>query len=331
MTTTPTTFAVHVTEADLHAQLRHDVAAGLTASPKWLVPRWFYDAEGSRLFDEITRLPEYYLARAETSILQARAGDIARASGARTIVELGSGYSTKTRLLIDAQLAAGTLERVVGFDVSIDALEAAMSELESRYSTLELAAIAGDYHRHLQLVPRDTGRRMLVFLGSTIGNLIPEERTELLSIVRDLLQPGECFLVGTDLVKDPAVLEAAYDDAAGVTARFNRNVLRVIERRLGATIDHEAFAHEATWVPADSWVQVALRATRPTQITVPGADGHDDLVADFVEGERILTEVSTKFTVDGFAAELAAHDLEPELQLLDDDHGFALHLARRRG
>lgn len=319
---------VHMDEADLLEQLRADVGTGLASQPRWLSPRWFYDDVGSRLFDDITRLPEYYLTRAETQILSEHAADVARAAGPSVLVELGSGYSTKTRLLLDALHARGDLRGITTLDVSADALRDAADHLLAAYPDVPLHAVVGDYGRHLGAVPAAPGgaRRLLVFLGSTIGNLIPDERRDFLASCAAMLDAGELFLVGTDLVKDPAVLEAAYDDAAGVTARFNANVLRVVQARLGAALEPDAFAHEATWRPEERWVQIALRATRPTTIDVPGL-----VRAEFEPGDRILTEVSAKFTPEGVDAELDAAGFDVAERWFDHERRFALTLARRRG
>lgn len=318
---------VHMDEDDLLRELRSDVGTGLAASPKWLSPRWFYDERGSQLFDEITRQPEYYLYRAEVEILTAHAADIARAAGPSTLIELGSGYSTKTRLLLDALDAADDLRGIVTLDVSEDALRDAATHLDESYPGVPLHAIVGDYGRHLDAVPHapEGARRLLVFLGSTIGNLIPSERATFLASCADMLDPGELFLVGADLVKDVAVLEAAYDDAAGVTARFNTNILHVIRERLDGQLDPDAFAHEARWNADEAWVQIALRATRPTTIDVP------DLVhAEFAEGDRILTEVSAKFTPERVDRELDAAGFDVAERWFDAEHRFTLTLARRR-
>ncbi|MCW2926892.1 MAG: Histidine N-alpha-methyltransferase [Thermoleophilia bacterium] len=314
-------------EDDLLQELRADVGTGLVATPRWLSPRWFYDATGSRLFDEITRLPEYYLFRAERSILERHAADIARAAGDVVLVELGSGYSTKTLLLLDALQAAGSLSGIVTLDVSEDALREAADALAERYPDAPLHAIVGDYTRHLDAVPPAPAGagRMIVFLGSTIGNLIPDERRSFLEGCAGMLEPGELFLVGTDLVKSPGILEAAYDDAAGVTARFNRNILRVLEQRLGAELDVDAFEHEAWWSEHDAWVQVALRANRATRIHVPGL-----VDTEFNTGDPILTEVSSKFTPERVDAELDAAGFKTVERWFDDDGAFALTLARRR-
>lgn len=318
--------AVHMDDADLLEQLRADVRDGLRARPRWLSPRWFYDAAGSELFDLITEQPEYYPYAAERSILDAHAADIADAVGRAVLVELGSGSSSKTLLLLDSLRHRSALAGIVTLDVSSAALDDAATTLAARYPGTPLHTIVGDYGRHLQHVPPapDDAVRLLVFLGSTLGNLIPDERAAFLASCARMLQPGEPFLLGTDLIKDAATLEAAYDDAAGVTARFNANILEVLRRRLSARVEVDDFSHEATWMPEESWVQIALRATRRTTIDVPG------LVTTTLDvGEPILTEVSTKFTTDGIDAELTAAGFATEHRWLDEQGRFAVTLARR--
>ncbi len=321
------TLDVHLDEDALAAELRGDVEAGLSDTPRWLSPRWFYDAVGSRLFERITELPEYYLYRSETEVLTRRVVEIAALAGPTVVVELGSGYSTKTRLLLDALAAIGDLRGIVTLDVSASALQDAGEHLRERYPDVPLHAIVGDYTRHLPVVPDPPVgvRRLLVFLGSTIGNLTPDERAAFLGQCAEALRPGEHFLLGTDLVKPEEVVQPAYDDAQGVTAEFNRNILHVIRRRLDADVVPEDFAHEAWWDPGEQWVQVALRAVRPTRITVPGL-----VDATFVEGDRILTEISAKFTEERIDAELSAAGFATDARWTDDAGWFAVTLATRR-
>ncbi|MER6878366.1 L-histidine N(alpha)-methyltransferase, partial [Amycolatopsis sp. NPDC000673] len=290
-----------MTEADLEshrrdvtAELRADVREGLTADPKWLPPKWFYDAEGSRLFEKITALPEYYPTRSEREVLADRSGEIAERTGAHTLVELGSGSSEKTRLLLDALTAHGTLESFVPMDVSESALAEAAAAITADYPKLEVRGVVGDFTQHLQLLP-GTAPRVVAFLGGTIGNFLPGERAEFLRSVRDVLGEGEWLLLGTDLVKERETLERAYDDAAGVTAAFNRNVLRVINAELGADFDPDEFDHVAHWDAEHEWIEMRLRARSRTQVRIPGAD----LIVPFAEGEHIRTEVSAKFRPGG--------------------------------
>src|ERR1700712_977522 len=253
--------------------LRADVRDGLEASPKTLPPKYFYDERGSKLFDEITRLPEYYPNRTERGILADHAADIAADSQAQTLVELGSGTSEKTRLLLDALSKAGTLRGYVGFDVDEVTLSQAGATLAAEYPGLEVVGVVGDFEKHVpQLLDIGTGRRMIAFLGSTIGNLEPVPRAAFLRDVRAALRPGDSFLLGLDLVKDPARLVAAYDDSAGVTAEFNRNVLHVINEGLGADFDPDAFAHVALWNEADERIEMRLQARKPMTVTIPALD-----------------------------------------------------------
>lgn len=316
---------VHLDAADWAAARDAETAAGLLSSPKVLSPVWFYDERGSDLFDEITRLEEYYPTRAERAILAAHAGDIARRTGASTLVELGSGTSDKTRLLIEAMLAAGHLDRFVPFDVSEETLRAAASSLAVEYG-LSVRAVVGDFHRHLSRIPR-TGRRMIAFLGGTIGNFDPAQRRRFLGDLHGSMGPDEWFLLGTDLVKDPGRLVAAYDDARGVTADFNRNALRVLNRELDADFDVEAFEHVARWNAAESWIEMWLRSSRAQRVRVDGLD----LEIDIADGEEIRTEISAKFTPDGLRGELEQAGFTTEATWTDPAGDFLLTLARPEG
>ncbi|GIF25357.1 L-histidine N-alpha-methyltransferase [Actinoplanes tereljensis] len=320
------TLEVHLDEQDLARTLRADVRAGLTATPKWLPPKWFYDARGSELFEQITELPEYYPTRSEREILTDRAGEIARLTRARTLLELGSGYSTKTRLLLDALTAEGTLRTFVPMDVSPSALTAAAARIEADYPGLRVHNIVGDLTRHLKHLPGG-GNRLVAFLGGTIGNLIPEERSAFLGDLRAVLEPGEHLLLGTDLVKSPSVVVPAYDDAEGVTADFNRNVLRVLNTSLGANFDEDGFAHVALWDPDQEWVEMRLRARWPMKVTIPGVD----LVVDFEAGEEIRTEVSAKFRREGIGHELAEAGFALDHWWTDRAGLFGVSLARAVG
>jgi L-histidine N-alpha-methyltransferase len=303
--------------------LRADVRAGLTATPKTLPPKYFYDARGSELFDDITRLPEYYLTRAETAILERHAAEIARLSRCESLVELGSGTSAKTRLLLRALLAAGTLREFVPFDLDPAVLTEASEALAAEYPSLRIAPFVGDFEHDLAAIPA-LGRRMIAFLGSTIGNLEPSARASFLKQVGAALQPGDTFLLGTDLVKDVGRLERAYDDAAGVTADFNRNVLRVVNRELGADFAVDEFEHVAVWDPAREWIEMRLRAGREQRVTISDLG----LVVRFAAGEELRTEISAKFRREVVEAELAAAGLETVRFWTDPDGDFALTLAR---
>jgi L-histidine N-alpha-methyltransferase len=306
--------------------LRADVRAGLTSVPKSLPPKYFYDARGSELFDDITRLPEYYLTRAETAILTRHAAEIASLSGCESLVELGSGTSAKTRLLLRALADAGTLREFVPFDVDPTVLAQAAKALSAEYPDVRVAPVVGDFEQDLAGVPAGH-RRMLAFLGSTIGNLEPPARAAFLGRVAGALGPGDTFLLGTDLVKDTARLHRAYDDAAGVTAEFNRNVLVVINRELGADFVVDAFEHVAVWDAGHEWIEMRLRSLRPQQVTVADLD----LSVSFAEGEEMRTEISAKFRRAGIEAELATAGLDLVRFWTDPEGDFALSLSRRRG
>jgi L-histidine N-alpha-methyltransferase len=314
------------------ASLRADALAGLTATPKSLPPKWFYDAQGSALFEKITELPEYYPTRAERAILRAVAPEIAALTGAATLVELGSGSSEKTRLLLSALRDAGTLRGYVPVDVSESALAAAGDALAAEYPGLAVHAVVADFEKYLG-VPSDAGSgpagngdggpRLVAFLGSTIGNMVPDERAVFLRRVRAQLRPGDAFLLGTDLVKDPAVLVAAYDDPAGVTAAFNKNVLAVLNAELGADFDLDAFDHVALWDPEREWIEMRLRAASAQRVRVSDLG----LTVEFAAGEEMRTEVSAKFREAGVRAELAAAGLSVRSWWTDEGGQFGLSLA----
>jgi L-histidine Nalpha-methyltransferase len=302
--------------------LRADARAGLTASPKVLPPKWFYDEEGCRLFDEITRLPEYYPTRTERAILARHAGDIAARTSADTLVELGSGTSEKTRLLLDALSAHGSLRRFVPFDVSEPTLRDAASAIELEYAGVDVHAVVGDFERHLDRLPGG-GTRLVAFLGSTIGNLDPDGRARFYRSIAAGLAPHDALLLGTDLVKDPRRLEAAYDDAAGVTAAFNRNVLSVLNRELAADFAPERFAHMARWNPAEEWIEMRLRSQATQTVRVDELD----LEVEFADGEEMRTEISAKFRRERVEAELAAAGLALAAWWTDAGGDFALSLS----
>lgn len=308
-------------DAAAHA-LRRDVRDGLTASPKSLPPKWFYDSTGSDLFDQITRLPEYYPTRAEAEVLRAHAADIASASGADTLVELGSGTSEKTRILLDAIDQGGSLQRFIPFDVDATVLESAGAAIGAEYPGVEIDAVCGDFEEHLGKIPL-VGRRLVVFLGSTIGNLTAGPRAEFLAALSDTLQPGDTLLLGTDLVKDANRLVQAYDDAAGVTAAFNKNVLAVVNRELDADFDLDAFEHVARWNPDEQRIEMRLRATSAQRVRIAGLD----LTVDFAAGEEMLTEVSCKFRPEGIADELVAAGLRRIDWWTDEAGDFGVSLA----
>ncbi|MCX4502344.1 L-histidine N(alpha)-methyltransferase [Streptomyces anulatus] len=301
------------------AALRADVLSGLTRHPKTLPPKWFYDARGSELFEEITRLPEYYPTRAEREILAARAEEISAASGARTVIELGSGSSEKTRHLLDV---LPELHSYVPVDVSESALTGAADSLLAEHPGLSVHALIADFTGGLAL-PGTPGPRLVVFLGGTIGNLLPEERAAFLRSVRSLLSPGDALLLGTDLVKDEETLVAAYDDAAGVTAAFNKNVLNVVNRELGADFPLDDFDHLAVWNPRDRWIEMRLRARRSLSVKIRELD----LVVPFEAGEELRTEVSAKFRQEDVREELSAAGMRLTQWWTDSAGRFALSLA----
>jgi L-histidine N-alpha-methyltransferase len=302
-----------------------DVRRGLGSRPLRLRPAWLYDDRGSALFDEITRLPVYYPFRAERAILERHAADIAAACDATTLVELGSGTSEKTRLLLDALDATGRLRRFVPVDVSEGTLRQAAASLTARYPDLAVEAVVGDFTLHLRDLPRGD-RRLVAFLGGTIGNLYVEERAAFLGALADTLEPGEWLLLGTDLVKSVDRLVAAYDDPDGVTAAFVGNCLTVLNRELDADLDPDAFRYIAFWDPHEERMDLRLRAEVPQRVTIPGAD----LVVDLAGGEEIQVEISTKFRPERIAAELDDAGFEVAESWTDPDGDFALTLARRR-
>ncbi|MDQ1050369.1 L-histidine N(alpha)-methyltransferase [Streptomyces sp. V4I2] len=304
------------------AALRADVLQGLTHTPKTLPPKWFYDAHGSELFEQITELPEYYPTRAEREILVARSGEIAAATRAHTLIELGSGSSEKTRHLIDA---CTDLRAYVPVDVSESALTQAGHALIDEHPGLQVHALIADFTARLTL-PDTPGPRLLAFLGGTIGNLLPVERAAFLASVRALLSPGDALLLGTDLVKDEKVLVRAYDDAAGVTAAFNKNVLTVVNRELGADFDPAAFDHVALWDAEHEWIEMRLRSRTAQTAKIPALD----LAVDFAAGEELRTEVSAKFRKEGVRAELSAAGLDLAHWWTDEEGRFALSLSVAR-
>ena len=315
------TLQSHLPPDFLAEALRADVTRGLSATPKSLPPKWFYDERGSILFEEITRLPEYYPTRAEREILVAHSGEIAAATGARTLVELGSGSGEKTRLLIEALRAQGTLRTYVPMDVSPSALLESGRTLVRAYPGLLVHGMLADFEHQLGVLP--AGRRLTAFLGGTIGNLEPGPRAAFLADLRGSTAAGDWLLLGTDLVKDPAVLVPAYDDSAGVTAQFNKNVLEVIKRELAADFDPDAFEHVALWDPDAEWIELRLRSTAEQKVTV----GDLDLVVAFGADEEMRTEVSAKFRPEGVRAELAAAGFASRAAWTDRAGRFLVTLA----
>jgi L-histidine Nalpha-methyltransferase len=323
--TTDVTVDVHLTPDATRRALEADVRGGLTRVPKTLPPKWFYDDRGSELFDEITRLPEYYPTRTERGILLAHARDVAELTKADTLVELGSGTSEKTRILLDALRAAGTLERFVPFDVSEQTLRSAAAAIAAEYDGVRVHAVVGDFEHHLSQLPGG-GTRVIAFLGSTIGNLPPAPRAQFLTDLAATLAPGDALLLGTDLVKDADRLVAAYDDAAGVTAAFNRNVLRVLNRELAADFVPDAFDHVARFDPDAEWIEMRLRSTRAQTVDI----GALAMTVPFDDGEEVRTEISAKFRRTGVEDELAGAGLEPAAWWTDPAGDFAVSLSFAR-
>lgn len=304
--------------------LADDVLDGLTRPFKELPPKHFYDARGAELFDRICELPEYYPTRTERSILQAAAKQLAAKTGAAELVELGSGTAAKTRVLLDALHNAGTLRLYIPVDVTERMVRDCAEELTSEYPGLRVHGVIGDFERHLDRVPEPTGPRLVVFLGGTIGNFPPGSRRRFLRDISRLLGPEDHLLMGTDLVKDPQVLTQAYDDAQGVTAEFNRNLLRVLNRELQADFDPDDFDHVALFNREHEWIEMRLRARREHTTTVRDLD----LSVHFEQGEEMRTEISAKFTRNRVEADLAAAGLELVSWLTDPEELFALTLSR---
>ncbi len=316
---------VHFERCGVLDTLAEDVRTGLTAPFKQLPPKYFYDERGSELFDAITTLPEYYQTRSERSILNRHAPTIVERIAAEELVELGSGTASKTRALLYAMAGAGSLRRYVPFDVDESVVEACAIELIGLYPGLSVHGVVGDFGRDLGRVP--TGeRRLFAFLGGTIGNLFPAQRTAFLRKLREMMGPEDGLLIGTDLVKDRAVLEAAYNDSAGVTAEFNRNVLRVINAGLDADFDPDGFQHVAFFDEANSWIEMRLRANGAQYVRIDGAD----LEVRFADGEEIRTEISAKFTREAVERELEAAGLCLVDFYTDDNALFGLAFAARR-
>jgi len=319
-----TGFVSYIDAADIDAQLRNDALEGLTSINKSLPSKWFYDERGSQLFDEITRLPEYYLTRTERRILLDRADSIAKHTGADTLVELGSGTSEKTCILLDAFRRTGYLRRFVPFDVDADTLSFAAAKLLGTYSEIEVRGICGDFERHLDTISQP-GRSMVVFLGSTIGNLDPLQRASFFDQLASSLKPGDSFLVGVDLVKDVAAIEAAYNDSMGVSADFNLNILSVLNRRLDADFDLSRFRHLARFNLDEEWMDMWLCSTQDQAVRLRAID----LEVRFKEGELLHTEISAKFRKEGFEEELANAGLEPTRWWTDAGQMFALSLSHK--
>lgn len=303
--------------------LAFDVLDGLTRPFKEIPPKHFYDTEGSRLFEAITKVPEYYPTRTERAILESDSGHIVELTGMSELVELGSGVPTKTLLLLDAMREAGTLDRYMPFDVSEVVLRESAEMLVERYPGVRVFGVVGDFERHLDALPPAEGPRVIAFLGGTIGNFPPGSRRRFLRGLARALRPEDALLLGTDLVKDPAVLEAAYNDSLGITAAFNRNMLAVINRELDADFDLDAFEHVAFYDREQQWIEMRLRALKPMVVHVRKLN----LDVHFANREELRTEISAKFTHDRLEADLAAAGLQLREFLTDPEGLFALSVA----
>ena len=308
--------------------LAEDVRAGLRSEPKQLPPWCLYDERGSALFDRITELPEYYPTRCERAILNRCAPEIVARTGAEELLELGSGVASKTRALLYAMAGAGTLRRYVPFDVDATVVERSAEELVTLYPGLAVHGVVGDFKRHLEDLPEPAGRRLVAFLGGTIGNLGPSERAAMLARLRSLLRPGDRLLLGVDLVKDPSVIVAAYDDSQGVTRTFTANALRVLNRELGADFALDAFEPFARWDGEQERVELGLRARSSQRVRFAGLD---HLEVAFAAEEKLLTEISSKFTRARLEKELVEADLRLERLWSDDDDLFSVSGAAPMG
>lgn len=322
----PITLAIHSIGSEERQSMIDDVRRGLSATPRYLPSRCFYDARGCELFDAITELPEYYQTRTEAQILEMNGPEIAQRVRPEAIVELGAGSCTKTPILLDAALSTGALGHFLPFDISEGAVRDAAGKLVQRYPSVSIYGLVGDFTSHLGGIPR-LGRQLVVFLGGTIGNLDPTERAAFLSQVRELLAPGDAFLLGIDLVKDKAALNAAYNDSAGVTAEFNLNILSALNRELGANFDVAAFEHVAFYDETAERIEMRLRSRREQSVRLPALDLDVHLDA----GEEVRTELSAKFTRASIEAALLAADLKLTRWYTDPRQRFALVLAEANG
>jgi L-histidine N-alpha-methyltransferase len=316
------TIDVHLTPEEARRQMLADALKGLQSEQKSIPPVWFYDERGSRLFEDITQLDEYYPTRAERSLLEAHASSIAELSKADTLVELGAGACEKTRVLLSALQELGLLARYVPFDVSDEFLRGAAATLAEEYRSVDIHVVIGDFHQHLGDLPTE-GRRLIAFLGGTIGNLNPAQRARFLFDLNCTMSSDDSLLIGTDLVKDRKRLVAAYDDAAGVTADFNRNVLHVLNEQLGADFDPDLFRHVAVWNEDEQWIEMRLRADRASDVSLAGAG----ITVRFEQGEDLLTEISAKFTPERVERELSDAGFVVEGMWGAEDGEFLLTLA----
>lgn len=318
--------------------MREELRLSLRSTLPEIPPKYFYDAAGSALFDRITELPEYYLTRTETSLLEANAADLTAHVRPDELVELGSGYSVKTRHLLDAVRASGSLRRYIPFDFSEPAMAESVRRVGARYPGVTIQGVIGDFERDLASLP-EPRRRLIAFLGSTIGNLPPERTGAFLASIRRQLDAEGAFLLGVDLVKDRTVLEAAYNDAQGVTAAFNLNVLRVLNHELGASLSEDDFEHVAFYDEENHWIEMRLRARRKVSAHIPGLDagldaatevagvGGAPFLLELAEGAEIRTEISRKFTQPEVESLLTYAGLTLHSWVTDPARWFALALA----
>ncbi|MBK5233886.1 MAG: L-histidine N(alpha)-methyltransferase [Thermoleophilia bacterium] len=307
------------------SELAEDVLDGLTRPLKELPPKYFYDAAGALLFDRICDLPEYYPTRTEAAILRRDAAEIVARTGATELVELGSGYATKTRILLEEMDAAGNLRQYVPIDVTDEVVRGVAASLVDEYPALTVHGIIGDFERDLEHIPEAEGPRVVAFLGGTLGNFTPGARRRFLRDLGDLLRPQDHLLIGHDLVKDVAIIEAAYNDSAGITAAFNRNILKVVNQELDANFDPEAFEHVAFFDRRHEWIEMRLRATLEMDVSVRALN----LDVHFDEGEELRTEISAKFTRERLTADLDAAGLVLDDLLTDSDDLYGLSLSHR--
>ena len=324
-TSTPdrVTVDVHLPPGGPLSGMAADVRAGLTKPFKELSPRYFYDERGSELFEEITELPEYYPTRCERAILQGHALDIVAAAEPRALIELGSGSAAKTRVLLDAMRDSGCLQAYAPVDISEEITRSTADAIAAEYEGIEVRGHVCDFELDLERVPVP-GPRVIAFLGGTIGNFQPAQRASFLRRISNLLGPEDHFLLGTDLVKDAATLEAAYDDSQGVTAAFNKNVLAVLNDRLDADFDLNCFEHVARWDPENLWMDIRLRSLENQVVNISALD----LQVGFQAGEEMRTEISTKFMRPGLEGIYREAGLELTEWWTDPDGLYALSLAR---
>jgi len=315
---------VHL-DADAAATMARDVRLGLCSYPKELAPKYFYDERGSELFEQITELDEYYPTRAEREILADRSTEILAAAGRPgTLVELGSGSAAKTRHLLDAMRDEDVLDTYVPVDISEEITQRTAARLVDEYPGLAVHGLVCDFERDLERIPGQDGSQLLAFLGGTIGNLYPRPRQEFLERIAALLGPADHLLLGTDLIKDAGRLEAAYDDAAGVTAEFNKNVLAVLNNELGANFDLDAFEHVARYDAEAERMDIRLRSLVDQEVRLEGLD----IAVSFAAEEEMRTEISTKFTRERLESVYAGAGLELCGWFTDAAGDYALSLAR---